>query len=83
MKRLALAAALLLAACGTAQQDPVVVDKAVPVSCVKQTPAKPDYATDKLGPNPTEFEKVQAIILDWLAYRGYVPKLEAGLEACK
>lgn len=77
-----LACVLGLVACTTPPATKEVLVP-VPVKCVTTVPERPDFATAKLSPTATDFQKVIAITTDWLLYKTYVPKLEAGLTACK
>lgn len=72
---------LVLVGCGS---NPVTQEMKIPipVPCVTEMPRKPDYRTPKLPENATDFDKVMALLQDWVNSRKYEGLLEAGLQAC-
>jgi hypothetical protein len=76
--------ALLAVLCGCSGTIPLQeVKVAVPVSCIKKLPVKPDYETSKLTIKAKDGHKVAALSRDWSRSRIYEGELEATLEGCK
>ena len=72
---------LLLAGCVT---KPATVEVKVPVyvSCVKEVPMRPTFASLALPGDATEGEKVLALARDTLLHFKYEGQLEAVLAGC-
>lgn len=81
-KIIPLAAALLLAGCGTA--PPATQNVYVPVRtpCVKDVPPAPLYEFDKLPLDAPAGAKVLALVRDWPRGRKYEGQLEAVVAGC-
>jgi hypothetical protein len=60
----------------------VVVDRPVAVACIKEAPARPDYASTHLPPGASDLQAADALAGDWLASRGYERTLENAVRAC-
>lgn len=73
---------LALGGCSALPPTPQVVDRPVKVDCIREKVQRPDFPTDSLAPDASDFDKIKAITLDWTAYRSYVPKLEAVQDGC-
>ena len=80
---IAACAAFLLAACATTPCTPMTVSVPVVVSCVEQTPTRPAWAVGGLGESASDFEKIQALAVDYLLQRQYINNLEAVIEGCR
>lgn len=76
--------AFLLLLAGCAIQQPVrEVKIPVPVSCIKEIPAKPDFVTDMQLMSMTNYQFVTALHADRLLRRDYESMLEAVISACQ
>lgn len=76
---------MLITGCGFMKPRPVAQEVQIPVytSCVKSTPARPDYEFSKLTPAASDGEKVLALARDWPRGRKYEGELEAVIEGCR
>lgn len=81
-KIIPLAAALLLAGCGTAPSATQTVYVPVRTPCVKDAPVAPVYELDKLPLDASDGEKVLALARDWPRGRSYEGLLEVALAGC-
>ncbi len=82
MKKLLLIAVLALVAACTTPPATVEVKVPVPVKCDPVVPAKPDYRTPRLGHMATDYQKIVALVQDWVDSRKYELQLETALIAC-
>jgi len=74
----------LLTGCSTVPQcKPIEVQVPVRVPCVQAMPVKPAYEIDRLDTKSTDFDKVQALSIDYLTQKQYINALEAVIEGCK
>lgn len=77
---------VLLAGCAAKpeirQPAAIEVDKAVAVKCIKEAPARPSYATERLPPQATDIQYGDALAGDWVLSRGYERELEIAVQAC-
>jgi hypothetical protein len=73
--------ASMLTSCGTA--PPQLVEVPVPVPCNPTEPEVPDWATARLQPGATLFEKVRAALEELHQHRGYEIELLAAVKGCK
>ena len=79
------AIAFILSGCASLPTpcEPATVQVPVPVSCVTSVPDRPSWALDILSEKPTDFEKIQALTIDWAQQRQYINGLEAVVEGCR
>lgn len=80
-----LAAAALLAGCGSAKPATQTVYVPVRTPCVRaeDIPARPTFAVEQLSANATDGDKVVALARDWPAGRKYEDSLAAALAGCR
>jgi PBP1b-binding outer membrane lipoprotein LpoB len=79
-----LAALFILTSCASTQPcEPVIVNKAVAVSCVNEVPKKPELASITLPDNATLAEQIQAISIDALLLLQYSNEQAAVIEGCR
>jgi hypothetical protein len=69
-----------MSACGSLPREGHIP---VPVPCVVELPAPPAWATDKLTPASTRFERVRALLAEREQARGYITELEAAAASCR
>jgi hypothetical protein len=84
MKRVAILAALALAACAHTEPRVVVQRVSVPVSvpCKVTLPARPAYAAHTVSLDGTIFDLVQALLIDRETRKAREAELEAAAKAC-
>ncbi len=78
--------ALCCAAAGCTATLPEVVRVPVPVSCVKELPAKPETMTPSSLVALAQVDQYGAtlqVFVDWLALKSYAEKADALLQACQ
>ena len=63
--------------------DPIEVKIPVPVSCVTDVPLKPESQMAQLADTATDFEKIQALTIDFVTQKQYVNELEAVIKGCR
>ncbi|TFW15980.1 hypothetical protein [Duganella callida] len=82
-KTAGLAATVLLVSCAsTPAPSTQIVQVPVPVSCVKDAPARPEYEFDRLPATASDGDKILALVRDWARYRKYTGELEAVIVGC-
>lgn len=76
---------IALAACATPAERIVTkeVQVPVPVRCVDEIPAKPEYETEKSSPDDKLFDLAKAFAIERRQLRSEVAELRAKLEACR
>ena len=80
---LMVAAALVSGRASTPPCEPVEIKIPIPVSCVNEIPDKPDSMMGQLPDNATDFDKIQALTIDYLSQQQYIHSLEAVIEGCR
>ena len=74
----------LLTACSTVPQcQPIEVQVPVRVPCIQKIPVKPAYEIDRLDTKSTDFDKIQALAVDYVRQKQYINELEAVIEGCR
>lgn len=84
MKKLLVLAVLMgVSGCVAAPAPPPLEVKVpVMVKCIKVKPTRPEYRTPAVSPIASNFDKVAALVQDWVDSRKYELQLETALEAC-
>ncbi len=69
---------------GTApvNRDPVIVYKPIAINCIETAPVRPQYKTESLPDNASDFVAADALADDWLSSRTYEGLMEAAVNAC-
>ena len=83
IKTIILLVVALLAGCATTHQEPQVVKAPVVVSCITDTPKRPEYETETISDTAPDGQKILALLRDWVKSRKYEGQLEATVEGCK
>ena len=77
-------AAFLLSGCASAPPcEPAEIKIPIPVPCVNEIPNKPDSMMGQLPESATDFDKIQALTIDYLSQQQYIHSLEAVIEGCR
>jgi hypothetical protein len=76
--------AALLGGCTTLPDAPTEIRVPVPVPCLfaADLPAKPQFLTDSEMAKMSDADMIIALRADQLAYRGYVPLIDALIQGC-
>ena len=78
-----LAILLVLAGCSSLPKVPEKVLVPVSVSCIKQMPTKPQFATNDYLKSLSNPDYVIEITGQYILQQGYINELEAVLSGCK
>ena len=74
---------LITGCAGTPPCEPIEIKIPVPVSCVTTVPVRPESKMAQLADTATDFEKIQALTIDFIAQKQYVNELNAVIEGCR
>lgn len=74
---------LLLAGCASTPALPERVEVPVPVPCVAQVPARPEFVTDAQLRAMGDYALILSLAKDRLQRRQYEAEVEAVIAACK
>ena len=74
----------VLTGCSTMPEcQPITVQVPVRVPCIQTVPVKPVSEMDRLTNQATDFQKIQALTVDYISQKQYINALEAVLEGCR
>ena len=74
---------LFLAGCATLPKVPETVLTPIAVTCIKESPAKPEFMTRDDFKNLNSADYVLMMTSEWLKQNSYIGELESVLSACK
>ena len=74
---------LLLASCATLPKVPETVLTPIAVTCIKESPTKPEFMTRDDFKKLNSADYVLMMTSEWLKQNSYIGELESVLSACK